>query len=143
MDDLLREHVRGKRVLLARADRGRDLLREELSRCAEVTEIAVYSQVEAVDHSHTSWARLLTGDVDFVTLTSSNIARVFARNLDEDMRKQVHSGKIQIVTISPVTSATVREMGLPVAGEATIYTEDGLVEALIARWQIRRGDKTA
>jgi uroporphyrinogen III methyltransferase/synthase len=135
--DQLREHVRGKRVLLARADRGRDLLREELSRIAEVTEIAVYAQIEAVDHSHSSWARLRTGDVDFVTLTSSNIARVFAKNLDADMRNQIDAGKIHIVTISPVTSATVREMGLPIASEATVYHQEGLADAVIAGWQKR------
>jgi len=141
--DDLREQVRGKRVLLARADRGRDLLPEELSRCSEVTEIAVYAQTEAVDHSHSSWARLRTGEVDFVTLTSSNIARAFARNLDPDMRKQIDVGKVQIITISPVTSATVREMGLPVAGEATIYDQEGLINAVIAKWQTRRNGASA
>jgi uroporphyrinogen III methyltransferase/synthase len=135
--DELRENVRGKRVLLARADRGRELLRQELSRCAAVTEIAVYSQVEAIDHSHRSWVALRTGDVDFVTLTSSNIARVFAKTLDADMRKQIDSGKVQIVTISPVTSATVREIGLPVAGEAVVYNQEGLINAVIAGWQIK------
>jgi uroporphyrinogen III methyltransferase/synthase len=133
--DDLREQVRGKRVLLARADRGRDLLRVELSSISEVTEIAVYAQIEAVDRSHLSWARLRTGDVDFVTLTSSNIASVFARHLDADMRKQIDSGKIQIVTISPVTSATVRETGIAVSGEAAVYNQDGLISAVVGQWQ--------
>src|SRR5262249_50788333 len=43
----LKDHVAGKRVLLARADRGRDLLREELLRVAEVRQVAVYSQADA------------------------------------------------------------------------------------------------
>jgi uroporphyrinogen III methyltransferase/synthase len=138
----LGEHVRGKRVLLARANRGRELLREELSRCADVTEIAVYTQIEAVNHFHSSWARLRTGDVDFVTLTSSNIARVFAKHLDLYARKQIDSGKIQIVTISPVTSETVREMGLPVAGEASVYNQKGLIDAVIEGWEKRaRGNR--
>jgi uroporphyrinogen-III synthase len=35
------------------------------------------------------------------------------------------------VSISPVTSATVAELGLPVAGEATEYTTAGLLKALV------------
>ena len=36
----------GKRVLLARADRGRDLLPRELAKVAEVEQISVYCQVD-------------------------------------------------------------------------------------------------
>jgi uroporphyrinogen III methyltransferase/synthase len=39
----LRENVSGRRVLLARADRGRDVLRNELAAVAEVNEIVVYT----------------------------------------------------------------------------------------------------
>jgi uroporphyrinogen-III synthase len=35
-----------------------------------------------------------------------------------------------LVSISPVTSATIRELGLPVAAEAAVYTGEGIVEAL-------------
>src|SRR5205823_5277677 len=40
----LKELVAGKRVLLARADRGRDVLRQELASVAKVEQISVYSQ---------------------------------------------------------------------------------------------------
>ena len=45
----LRERVAGQRVLLARADRGRDLLRQELAAVAEVEQVAVYSQSDSPD----------------------------------------------------------------------------------------------
>src|SRR5262249_29187516 len=41
------------------------------------------------------------------------------------------SGEARLVSISPVTSAAVRELGLPVAAEATAYTAPGLVDALV------------
>ena len=44
--------MRGSRVLLARADRGIDLLRDELSAVAEVEQVAVYSQRDAVLEDH-------------------------------------------------------------------------------------------
>jgi len=126
----LRDRVRGLRILLARADRGRDLLRDELSAVAEVEQVAVYSQVDAVTQAFSEFLR--DGPIDFVTLTSSNIARSLFRNLEDETRSLIQSGAMRLVTISPVTSAAVVEMGLPVAAEATAYTVDGVLAALIA-----------
>jgi uroporphyrinogen-III synthase len=38
---------------------------------------------------------------------------------------------VEFISISPVTSAALREVGLPVAAEATEYTAAGVVEALV------------
>ena len=46
-------------------------------------------------------------------------------------RARLESGQVKMVTISPITSAAVRELGMPVAAEAKEYTEEGLVEALV------------
>jgi uroporphyrinogen III methyltransferase/synthase len=129
--DVLKERVTGQRILLARADRGRELLREELSSVAEVDQVAVYSQIDAADTDSEGFARLCRGEIDYVTLTSSNIARALARILNEDCKAHFCVGKTRIISISPVTSATVRELGLPVAAEATAATTAGLLEALI------------
>src|SRR5262249_54440775 len=102
-----------------------------LSKVAEVMQIAVYSQVEAMDPQSSVTEASGGDEVDYVTLTSSNIARAFIQSLDEPTRKLFEIGKIKIVTISPVTSATVRELGLPVAAEATRFTTEGIIEALI------------
>src|SRR5207248_2219676 len=45
----LREQVRQQRVLLVRADRGREVLREELATVAEVEQVAVYTQCDALE----------------------------------------------------------------------------------------------
>jgi uroporphyrinogen III methyltransferase/synthase len=126
----LRERVAGQRVLLARADRGRDLLREELGRVADVEQVVVYSQVDALEHDSDILDRLHRGAVDYVSLTSSNIARALIRLLDEADRRRVQRGELQLVTISPETSKSVREEGLPVAAEATEYTVAGVIEAM-------------
>jgi uroporphyrinogen III methyltransferase/synthase len=128
----LMEHVAGKAVLLARADRGRELLREELARAARrVEQVAVYSQVDAVDAGAPVLDFLRRGEIDYVTVTSSNIARALLGALDEVCRARLKSGETRLVSISPVTSAAVRELGLPVAAEATAYTAPGLVDALV------------
>ncbi len=126
----LKERVAGRRVLLARADRGRELLRDELSAVAEVVQVAVYSQVDAQGPDEATRQLLREGQVDYVTVTSSNIARSLARTLGEEALAHVRSGRTGLVSISPVTSATIRELGLPVAAEAAVYTGEGVVEAL-------------
>lgn len=128
----LRERVAGQRVLLARADRGREVLREQLAQVAEVEQIAVYSQVDALEPEYEVLDPLRQGEIDYVTLTSSNIARSLIHALDEPTLQRIRSGTVQLVSISPVTSATIRALGLPVTAEAREYTADGIVQALIA-----------
>jgi uroporphyrinogen III methyltransferase/synthase len=125
--------VRGQRILLARADRGSDVLPTVLGSVADVEQIAVYSQTDAVaDPDDPAWDALRLGTIEFVTLTSSNIARAFLETADEVVRHRIHAGTVRLVTISPKTSAVVRDLGYPVAGEATTFTTDGVIEALVA-----------
>jgi uroporphyrinogen III methyltransferase/synthase len=133
----LSAHVAGKRVLLARADRGRELLYQELARMASVEQVAVYSQVDAAADCANVLQGLRQGQVDWVTLTSSNIARAFVRSLDSEMLQHVREGKPRLASISPVTSAAIRELGLPIAAEAAEYTSAGLIEAILQ--MVRRG----
>jgi uroporphyrinogen III methyltransferase / synthase len=127
----LKERATGQRVLLARADRGRDVLRQELASVAEVEQVAVYSQVDAVEPGSEALTALRQGQIDVITLTSSNIARSLVRCLDGETLELIGSGRVQLVSISPVTSAAIREMGLPVAAEAREATAEGVVQALI------------
>jgi uroporphyrinogen III methyltransferase/synthase len=125
----LKDKVSGQRVLLPRADRGRDLLRAELAKLAEVTQVAVYSQTDVLRAE--SLDRLSRGEIDYVLLTSSNIARAFAAALDPKSREMIQTGRSGLISISPVTSATIRELALPVAAEAKEATTAGLVGALV------------
>jgi uroporphyrinogen III methyltransferase/synthase len=126
----LQERAAGERLLLARADRGRDLLRQELSRVATVDQVTVYSQVDTAVADREAHHALCTGQVEYVTVTSSNIARGLARLVDETVHERIRSGAIKVVGISPVTSAELHAIGWPVAAEAAEATVAGVVEAL-------------
>jgi uroporphyrinogen III methyltransferase/synthase len=128
----LKERAAGQHILLARADRGRELLRDELEGVARVDQAAVYSQVDAPEMDPGILDSLRRGEIDFVTLTSSNIARGLIQRLDAPCRARIERGDAKLVSISPVTSAAVRELGLPVAAEATEYTMAGVVDALLS-----------
>jgi uroporphyrinogen III methyltransferase/synthase len=127
----LAERAAGLRILLARADRGRDVLPTELAKVAMVEQVTVYRQVKAALADTEAGAALRRGEIDYVTLTSSNIARAFLESLDAQSQARVRSGETQLVTISPVTSGAVAELGYKAAAEATEYTTEGLLRALV------------
>jgi uroporphyrinogen III methyltransferase/synthase len=128
----LAPHVAGRRVLLARANRGRELLREELAKvAAAVEQVAVYEQVDALDPDPAVLDALRRGEIRYVTLPSSNIARAVLGTFDETIRGRVERGEIRLVAISPETGNSVRALGYPVAAEADVFTEDGLVAAVV------------
>jgi len=104
-------------------------LREALGSVADVEQIAVYSQVDAaaVDLG----AVFRDGPIDYITVTSSNIARALLAKLLGDGLGRIRSGATRLVSISPVTTAAVKQLGLPVAAEATTYTMEGVIAALV------------
>jgi uroporphyrinogen III methyltransferase/synthase len=136
----LAPQVAGKRVLLARADRGRDVLRQELEAISDVEQVSVYSQVDLDCRELPAFRALSEGRIDFVTLTSSSIASAFLRAIGSQVREKVKSGVIQLVSISPVTSAVIREFDVPVAAEATEYTTAGVVQALLKLAESKRNE---
>jgi len=124
--DALAVHAAGKRVLLARASRGREVLAERLRQSgAAVSQIVVYTSndVEQID-PHVE-AALLGGEIDWITITSSAIAQSAVRLF--------HSGleSAKTVSISPITSETLRSLGHEPAAEANEYTMEGVVEAVL------------
>jgi uroporphyrinogen III methyltransferase/synthase len=133
----LRKSASGRRILLARADRGREVLREELAKIADVEPITVYSQTDAVDSTSPVLGRLRRGEMDAITLTSSNIARALHAGLDDATRERISRGEIALVSISRVTSAAIRELGWPVAAEATRATAAGVIDALVEQTRKR------
>lgn len=127
----LAPRVAGQRVLLARADRGRDVLPRLLAEVAQVEQIAVYRQCDLVQADPAVLEALRQGAIHYVTLTSPSIARAFVALLDPDSRRLLEQRQVQLVALSPVTGAALRELGLPVAAEAQEYTQAGLVTALL------------
>jgi len=128
--DVLSPLVAGQRVLLARANRGREELKTGLTKVATVEQVTVYDQLDAIDPECDTFAALRRGEIEFVTLSSSNIARAVLGAFDEVLRGRVSRGEVKLVAISPVTGDAIRDCGYPVAAEATEYTATGLIAAV-------------
>src|SRR5208337_993463 len=84
-----------------------------------------------------------------ITFTSSSTVRNFVgllgvRRARAALRKPAGHRGVHTASIGPVTSATLREFGLPVDIEAREYTIPGLVAAIVAeRERIRSAPSVA
>ncbi|MDO4558161.1 MAG: uroporphyrinogen-III synthase [Planctomycetia bacterium] len=126
------EARRGERFLMIRANRGRDLLPRKLTEWgARVESVTAYRSVD-VTRSDPGIPADLSG-IDLVTVTSSAIAVALVRIFGESLRR------VDLISISPVTSATLRNAGYPPAAEATRYTMPGVVDAIL-RLREKRSD---
>lgn len=125
----LRHQIAGKRVLLARARIARDLIPRELRQLgARVDVVEAYETV--IPKSSRTRLRVLLKDAKrrphVITFTSSSTVRNFVSLLGKN---KMPDG-IRLASIGPITSSTLRELGLPVDIEATEYTIPGLIKAI-------------
>jgi uroporphyrinogen III methyltransferase/synthase len=72
-------------------------------------------------------------------LPSSNVVRSVLSTFDETIRGRVERGEIRLVAISPETGNAIRALGFPVAAEADVFTEDGLIEAVVRLARLEPG----
>jgi uroporphyrinogen-III synthase len=149
------ESLEEKRILIVRAAEARKVLVEELQRAgAIVEEVAAYRTHGAVidnEQGHEVLHLLQSGQLDILTFTSSSTVRHFVQWLTGcagDVARHVvaplagamppspthlitHNPQLKIACIGPITSQTARELGLDVQIEASEFTIDGLVEAIV------------
>ena len=128
----LSRRAAGGRLLLARADRGRAVLKDELERVADVEQVVVYRNADADSIPDEIIDRIASGAVDWITLTSSAITERLHALLPESARLRV-GRDVRLASLSPLTSASARRLGWTVALEAEVATWDGLTRALIER----------
>ena len=115
----------GKRILLPRAEVARAVLPDALRALgAEVVEVAAYRTVQDGSDAEAVRERIAAGEVDVVTFTASSTVRSYVDLLGREL------GGARVASIGPITSATARELGLPVDVEADEFTIPGLVAAV-------------
>jgi len=124
----LADGAAGKRFLLIRASRGREVLAEELTKAgALVEQLVVYESLDVEKPDPTIAAKMAAGQIHWTTVTSSAIARSLANLFGDSLHKT------KLASISPITSATLRDLRFEPAAEAGEYTMDGVVAAIRGR----------
>jgi uroporphyrinogen-III synthase len=122
--------MQGQRVLLANADIARPILQEKLQEAGAIVDrVVAYHTVPAT--GGVDMPRLLREDgVDAITFTSGSTARYFVDRIGQEVLPQAQQ-KV-IACIGPIAAKGAQDVGLEPTIVADTYTEDGLVQALVA-----------
>jgi uroporphyrinogen-III synthase len=141
----LKGKVKGKRVLLVRAKVARDVIPEELRKAgAHVDVVEAYETVVPQSSRRRLQAALKSRRPHVVSFTSSSTVRNFVellRSPETGRTQRAANGRecplhtslegILIASIGPITSSTLREVGLSVDISAKEFTIPGLVKAIV------------
>lgn len=112
-------------MLLLRANEGSSIVPDQLkTHQIEYRQAPLYA-LRQLGLEVETMAQATDGIFEWITVTSSTIARYAASELGE------HLHRMKIASISPTTSAQIRELGYEVAVEANSYDYDGLVAAIV------------
>ena len=122
--------IRGKRILLARARKARDILPKGLRKMgAEVDVVEVYRTIRPRGGSKKLKKLLEEGKIDVITFTSSSTVNHFGKLLEKEDLKKLSKDTV-IACIGPVTTRTAKESGLKVQIQPKQYTIPGLTRAI-------------
>lgn len=129
----LKKKVKGKRVLLVRAKVARDVIPRELRKAGAHVDVVEAYETVVPERSRRRLQAVLKNPnkrPSVVTFTSSSTVKNFVELLGSRPKSRMLDG-IRMASIGPVTSATLRELGLPVDIAAKEYTIPGLVTAIV------------
>jgi uroporphyrinogen III methyltransferase/synthase len=138
LDEVLRElSPAGKRFLLPRAERSREVLPDGLREVgARVDTVAVYRTVAADVDWERLGERLAQGDFEALTFASPSAVRHFFRGIDAAAREAAE--RCILAAIGPVTADALRAEGI----EPDVVPESAEIRALVealAQHVARRG----
>ncbi len=132
----LKSKVKGKRVLLVRAKVARDVIPTELRKAGAHVDVVEAYETVVPESSRTRLRAALTNSRQrphVVTFTSSSTVKNFVELLGGTRRgRHKQLSEVRMASIGPVTSATLRELGLPVDVAAKQFTIPGLIKAVVS-----------
>jgi uroporphyrinogen-III synthase len=126
----LRRRVKGKRVLLVRARIARDVIPNELRKAGARVDVVEAYETVVPQASRIRLRNALANEQrrpQVITFTSSSTVRNFVALL---RKPNAQVAGIRMASIGPVTSSTLRELGLRVDISAKEFTIPGLVKAI-------------
>ena len=134
VDAFRREDIRGKTILLPRAQEARQVLPEELAAMgATVREVPAYKTELASTDAGEVVSRLDQKSLDLITFTSSSTVKNFKALLPAERFAELTAG-VPTACIGPITADTARRLGFEVRVEAQTYTIPGLVESILKHY---------
>jgi uroporphyrinogen III methyltransferase/synthase len=134
--------LRGKKVLIPRAEVAREFLPDQLRlKGASVDVIPVYRTVAPIADLSQLKEQMQAGSVDVVTFTSSSTVTNFVEMLGGEAEARRLAAKATIACIGPITARTAEEYGLTVGILPAENTVPALAEAIVRYY--REGARVA
>ena len=131
LDLLDPEMMRGKRVLIPRAAKARDVLPETLRNWgASVDVVEAYRTIAPTGDFSAVRLLLRQGKVDLISFTSSSTVSNFAQLFDGAKLSEI-LGNTVVACIGPITAKTVEELGGHADIVADEFTVGGLIQAIV------------
>jgi uroporphyrinogen III methyltransferase/synthase len=126
------QSLEGKRFLIPRAEKARDVLPDGLKRRgAKVDVVNVYRTVRpSGDDVKTIKNLFVNRSVDAVTFTSSSTVDHFVDMMNVSELSNLLNDAV-VASIGPITSDTLVKYGVDPSVQAEEFTVDGLIEALV------------
>jgi uroporphyrinogen III methyltransferase/synthase len=122
-----------RRVLLLRALSARDVLPDALrARGSEVDVVVAYETKSLQSSGAELAARIAAGTAEAILFTSSSTVTSTLEALGAEAKQLL--GRIAICSIGPVTTRTLEGVGLKPTVQASVYTVEGLLDALEQWW---------
>ncbi|MFA5285365.1 MAG: uroporphyrinogen-III synthase, partial [Smithellaceae bacterium] len=119
----------GRKILIPRAEKARDVLPQGLRRQGAEVDVAVTYRTMNSGRKKEELQRFIdAGEVDVITFTSSSTVTNFVEIMGADY---VLPPSIKIACIGPVTAATAKKAGFSIDIEQEQYTMDDLVQSLV------------
>ena len=131
--------LNGVRVLLPRADIGRDVLLDGLTKAgAVVTDVLAYRTMltQGDTGGRDIYRMLLDGQIDAVTFTSASTLRNFAQIHGAEQAADLLRGTV-VASIGPVTAAAGDQLGIATTVMPKQYTVPDLVDALVEHFRTK------
>ena len=131
LDLLDPEMMRGKRVLIPRAVKARDVLPETLRNWgASVDVVEAYRTIAPTGDFSAVRLLLRQGKVDLISFTSSSTVSNFSQLFDGAKLSEI-LGNTVVACIGPITAKTVEELGGHADIVADEFTVGGLIQAIV------------
>ncbi|MEW6616559.1 MAG: uroporphyrinogen-III C-methyltransferase [Thermodesulfobacteriota bacterium] len=129
-EGLKKRGIKGKNILLPRAEESREILPEEIRNSGgNIDVVPAYKNVKPMEDKETIKGLLKKGVIDVITFTSSSTVRNFIEIFDRDELPSLIKG-IAIASIGPITAETAKKLGIETDIMPESYTIPALTQAI-------------
>ena len=120
-------------ILAITGNRNRDILVNKLEKNWAIVDTLQVYETDFTDISKLeATTQFKKEGADYILFASSSAAQSFASNA-QNLQLEKGASHPQTVSIGPATSATMKEVGMPINIEATKHHVDGLIEAILPK----------